>query len=136
MNLPAAVCVPELRPLWMAMHGRLSTGRRVSSVRVGPLDEAQRDAVADLLGLARRPGTHCSVSLGTLETVLDDLGTDVTEVVTDLVGPVGDRAAERARAEAERTALWEWLEHHPEVRGRPALGEWARQVRRAGVRGS
>ena len=45
-----------LRPLWQAVHERLSSGRAVSRVHVGPLDDDQREALADLLGMDRLPG--------------------------------------------------------------------------------
>ena len=44
---------PELLPVWQTVHGRLSSGRPVTRVRLGPLDETQREALADLLGLDR-----------------------------------------------------------------------------------
>lgn len=137
MTVPGGLRATALRPLWEAVHDRLSSGRAVTRVRVGPLSEDQRRAVADLLGLDRLPGERYSVSLATLDAVLAEVGTDTAAVVTELVGPLGDRAAQRARSDAERAALWEWLECHPEVRRQPALVGWAGQVRRAGlVRGS
>lgn len=41
---------PALMPLWKAVHDRMSSGRQVSRVKAGPLDEEQRSAVADLPG--------------------------------------------------------------------------------------
>lgn len=131
--MPAALRAASLRPLWRAVHDRLSSGRAVTRVRVGPLGADERAALADLLGLDRTPGEHCTVSLPKLGAVLAEAGTDVPTVVTALVGPIGDRASERATAAAERAALWEWLQHHPEVRRQPALASWAEEVRRAGL---
>lgn len=54
---------PELLPLWRAVHDRLSAGRTVSRVRIGPLDDAGREAVADLLGLDRLPGREPVIHL-------------------------------------------------------------------------
>ncbi|GAA2362405.1 hypothetical protein GCM10009854_47580 [Saccharopolyspora halophila] len=133
MSLPAALRATELRRLWEAAHERLSSGRAVARIRVGPMAEAERAAVADLLGMERTPGEYCTVSLSKLDAVLAEAGTDVSAVVTEIVGPVGDRAGERSRAASERAALWEWLSDHPEVQRQPALQSWAEQVRRAGV---
>jgi uncharacterized protein (TIGR02679 family) len=120
-------------PLWRAVHDRLSSGRPVTRVRVGPLDGAQRDAVADLLGLDRLPGADFTVSLATLDEVLGAaVGRSAGDVVTELLGPLDDRAGRRSRAVAEREALWRWLSGHDVVVAQPALREWACQVRRVG----
>ncbi|MEC3977966.1 TIGR02679 family protein [Amycolatopsis sp. H20-H5] len=124
---------PGLRPLWRAVHERLSSGRPVSTVRVGPLADAEREALADLLGLAKLPAEYATVSLSRLDAVLEPLGLDLHTVVADLLGPLDDRAARRAEAAAERTELWHWLETHDVVVSQPALGDWTAQVRRAGV---
>jgi uncharacterized protein (TIGR02679 family) len=119
----------SLLPLWQAVHDRLSSGKPVSSVRVGPMAEADREALADLLGLAKLPGEYVTVSMAKLA---DAVG-DVRAAVVEVLGPLDDRAARRARVAAERTALWHWLETHEVVVSQPALAEWAGQVRRAGV---
>ena len=125
---------PALAPLWQAVHERLSSGRPVTRVRLGPLTVKEREALADLLGLARMPDERPSVSLVELDVAL---GSSVRDLVVQLVGPLGDRAGDRARAVAERDGLWDWLAGHPVVRAQPALAEWAAAVRRGGlVRGS
>ncbi|GAA2963208.1 TIGR02679 family protein [Streptomyces enissocaesilis] len=127
---------PGLAPLWRAFHDRLSTGQPVARVRVGPLDEAAQNAVADLLGLDRLPGPRPTLSLTRLDQALrDSCGEDTRSVVTAIVGPVGDRAAARATDRADRAALWEWLATHPVVLAQPALDAWVAQVRRAGLTG-
>ncbi len=136
-RVPAAFAVPELRPLWDEAHRRLASGRRVSRVSIGPLTEEQRDAVADLLGMATRPAPRCTVPLQQLESVVQDAGcADVRHVVDALVGPVGDRAGDRAAERAAREALWAWLEGHPAVRGRAGLRHWCAAQRARGVVGS
>ncbi|MEN3356452.1 MAG: hypothetical protein V7637_434 [Mycobacteriales bacterium] len=108
----------------------------MSRVRVGPLGPDERAALADLLGLARLPGEYATVSIPLLDGVLRDaVGDGVHGVVTRLVGPVADRAAERRRAAAERDGLWDWFERHPVVARQPALAEWAAGVRRGGLVG-
>jgi uncharacterized protein (TIGR02679 family) len=131
-----ALASPALAPLWHAAHDRLSSGRRVSRVRVGPLTDEQRAALADLLGLDRLPGEYTTVSLSTVDDLLrESVGAGVTAVVTDLLGPLDDRAGHRARAAEERDALWAWLADHEVVTGQPALAEWVAALRRVGLIG-
>ena len=120
-----------LLPLWEAVHDRLSSGKPVSTVRVGPLSLAERESLADLLGLAKLPAEHTTVSMARLAEALAP--TDVRTFVTELLGPLDDRATRRAAETAERTALWHWLETHDVVTSQPALAVWAAQVRRTGV---
>jgi uncharacterized protein (TIGR02679 family) len=133
---PLSRLSPELRPLWQAVHARFSSGHNVSRVRPGPLTAQQREALADLLGLARLPAPEPVVSVADLDAALGDaVGLTAREVVTQLVGPLGDRVEERQRARAERDALWEWVGTHPVVRAQPALDEWVAAVRRNGLVG-
>jgi uncharacterized protein (TIGR02679 family) len=133
---PIAQLAPELAPLWRAVHRRLSSGRPVGRVRVGPLDAGQQAAVADLLGLPRLPGEQPSVSLATLDQVLiESVGMPAREVVASLIGPLGDRAGDRERAAAQRDELWAWLAGHPVVRAQPALAPWVGSVQRARLAG-
>ncbi|SDT14764.1 TIGR02679 family protein [Streptomyces sp. TLI_053] len=126
--------LPELRPLWSAVHDRLSTGRPVSRVRSGPLDDAGREALADLLGLDRLPGTEPTIPLAGLEgAVLDACGRSLRDVVTTILGPIHDQAAERARKAGQRDAVWEWLAGHGMVTTRPALLEWVGHLRTNGL---
>ncbi|MBE8518141.1 TIGR02679 family protein [Amycolatopsis sp. H6(2020)] len=121
-------------PLWQAVHARLSTGLPVSRVKVGPLDLEQQIAVADLLGSARLPGDHVEISLGRLDALLRErTGRDTRDVVTQLIGPIGDRAAERREAAERRAELWGWLGGHPVVVAQPALTGWVAGIRRAGL---
>ncbi|MGW1927171.1 TIGR02679 family protein [Streptomyces massasporeus] len=127
---------PELHPLWRTVHGRLSSGRPVTRVRLGPLDDSQREALADLLGLDRLPDPRPTVALARLEEAVGELsGHTVREVVTALVGPLGDRAGERRRQDGERAELWHWLAGHDTVRAQPALADWAASCRAAGLTG-
>jgi uncharacterized protein (TIGR02679 family) len=136
VTLPGPLARPALRPLWTAFHGRLSSGRPVDRVRVGPLDEEQREAMADLLGLDRLPGEHLTVALRHLDGVLaQTCGQDTRTVVTELVGPLDNHAARRERDRAERAALWDWLRAHEVTTAQPALAGWVDHLRRAGVAG-
>lgn len=135
MEEPIREFPTALSPLWRAVHERLSSGRAVSRVRVGPLSEEQRVALADLLGLDRLPATHTTVAVAKLDEVLAATGDELRDVVTRLVGPLEDRAARRAAAVAERAELWSWLAQHPVVTAQPALLDWVEFVRRSGVVG-
>ncbi|MFE3873045.1 TIGR02679 family protein [Kitasatospora sp. NPDC059146] len=126
--------LPELRPLWSAVHDRLSTGRPVSRVRSGPLGDAGREALADLLGLDRLPDAEPTISLAGLDgAVLDACGRPVRDVVTAILGPIRDRAAERDRRTGQRDALWGWLAGHDVVTAQPALLEWVGHLRANGL---
>ncbi|MGA6165296.1 TIGR02679 family protein [Amycolatopsis magusensis] len=121
---------PELTPLWHAVHTRLSSGLPVSRVRVGPLDADQQAAIADLLGLDKLPGPHADISLPRLQQAVQEAtGQDLRTVVTDLRGPIADRAAERRKAADERAELRTWLATHPVVEAQPALADWAATIR-------
>ncbi|MFJ2609172.1 MULTISPECIES: TIGR02679 family protein [unclassified Streptomyces] len=127
---------PELSPLWQTVHDRLSTGRPVTRIRLGPLDEPQREALADLLGLDRLPEPRPSIALARLDEAVTELsGRTVREVVSALVGPLGDRAGERRRHDDERAGLWSWLTGHDTVRAQPVLADWAASCRAAGLTG-
>jgi Protein of unknown function N-terminus (DUF3323) len=105
-------------------------------VRFGPLDSWQQAALADLLGIGTMPGEYPTVSLAELDQILtESVGAGTREVVTQLLGPLGDRAGDLRRATAERAALWAWLDSHPVLTAQPALRSWAAAVRRAGVNG-
>ncbi|WP_328371170.1 TIGR02679 family protein [Streptomyces sp. NBC_00445] len=127
---------PELRPLWHTLHHRLSSGRPVTRVRLGPLDDAQREALADFLGLDRLPDSRPSIPLARVEEAVTELsGRTVRETVTELVGPLDDRAGERRRQEGERAQLWAWLDGHDTVRAQPALADWTASCRAVGLVG-
>jgi uncharacterized protein (TIGR02679 family) len=132
----ATLRCPELHAVWQTVHDRLSSGRPVTRVRLGLLDETQREALADLLGLDRLPDQRPSVTLARLEEAVTELsGHTVREVVAELIGPLGDRAGERRRQEDERADLWTWLAGHDTVRAQPVLADWAASCRAAGLVG-
>ncbi|MEV4879638.1 TIGR02679 family protein [Streptomyces cyaneofuscatus] len=132
----AALRRPELRSLWQTVHSRLSSGRPVTRIRLGPLDESQREALADLLGLDRLPDHRPVVALARLEEAVTELsGRTVREMAGELVGPLGDRAGERRRQDDERSGLWAWLAGHDTVRAQPVLAHWAASCRAAGLVG-
>jgi uncharacterized protein (TIGR02679 family) len=125
---------PELAPLWQALWQRYSSGHAVSSVRLRGLDPAQRSALADLLGLDRVPQQETTVPVAALDAVLlSSVERDTRAVVAAIVGPLDNRAAQRAADQAARAELWAWLENHEVVRTQPALVPWVGGLRRAGL---
>jgi uncharacterized protein (TIGR02679 family) len=133
-NAVADLDSPALRPLWQAVHERLSSGRPVRRVRIGALDDDQREALADLLGMDRLPDPRPSIALARLEeAVADASGRTLRDVVAGIVGPLEDRAAARQLRSDERTELWTWVETHATVRAQPALAEWTAQCRASGL---
>ncbi len=123
-----------LRPVWRAAHERLSSGQPVSRIRLGPLMEEQRAALADLLGLDRLPPETVTVSVARLDEVLiEAVGLPLRDVVAELVGPIGNRAQEREAQGKERADLWVWLKRSDVVVGQPALNDWVEAVRRGGL---
>ncbi|WNF25320.1 SbcC/MukB-like Walker B domain-containing protein [Streptomyces sp. C11-1] len=61
---------PALRPVWQTIHNRLSSGRPVARVRLGPLGDEQCEALADLMGWDRLPDTHPTLTLTHLQAAL------------------------------------------------------------------
>jgi uncharacterized protein (TIGR02679 family) len=119
MTVPERLRVAGLRPVWRALHERLSSGHQVSRVRVAGLETEQQAAVADLLGLDRYPGTSITIDVARLEGALG--GLDVRTVTEAIIGPLGDRRRSRAERQVERAALLDWFAAHPVVVAEPAL---------------
>ncbi|WP_256251844.1 TIGR02679 family protein [Streptomyces sp. yr375] len=116
------------------MHDRISSGRPVTSVRLGPLDDDEREALADLLGMDRLPDQRPTVRLTRLaDAVAEAGGGTVRDLVTQIIGPLDDRAAERRRRDDERTALWSWLTTHDTIRTQPVLTDWTTYCRTQGL---
>ncbi|TDP91191.1 uncharacterized protein (TIGR02679 family) [Labedaea rhizosphaerae] len=92
-------------------------------------------ALADLLGMDRLPPATVTVPVAKLDQVLAETGDGLRDVVTRLVGPIEDRAGQRAAAIADRAELWAWLAGHPVVVGQPVLADWVGFVRKLGLVG-
>ena len=113
---------PELARLWDELVRRwASSDRAVATVTLRELTDAERRALADLLGADRLPPTTCSVSvrrvIANLGVELDDLKTALRE----LRGPWGNRAAERAAKMRERQNLWAWIASESRRLGAPGM---------------
>ncbi|AHH20231.1 TIGR02679 family protein [Nocardia nova SH22a] len=126
----------DLMTVWRALHHRLGSGTAVTSVRIGPMNTAEREALADLLGMATLSAEICTIRVDRLDSALTEaVGMTARQVAERLVGPIENRSAARAEQAAQRRELWDWLETHPVVLAQPALVEWARAMRRAGIVG-
>ncbi len=123
-----------LEPLWRVVHERLSTGRPVAAVRVGPWPEEQREALADLLGLDRRPVEGTRIRLADLDRAVRGIdGRDLRTMLEAVLGPLEDRSAQHSAEAAERARLWDRTATHPLVVAEPALRDWIAWLRRRGL---
>jgi uncharacterized protein (TIGR02679 family) len=118
---------------------RFEDGSPVSSITVGQLDEEQREAIADLLGRDRLPGRTARLSMPTLIGALGLAGVDeLRSVVEGIVGPLGDRKADREEQRRQRAQLWAWCAEQlaavPLLVAARCGPVWLDQLRRAGVR--
>jgi uncharacterized protein (TIGR02679 family) len=122
---------PGLAPLWAELGRRLgASDRPVRRVRLTGLDTVQREALADLLGLASLPPADASVSV---ERVCRSLRLEepaLRRLVERLHGPLDNRSARRAAETEARRRLWEEVEAAVAGRG---LDGWVARLRAAGV---
>ena len=132
--------VAGLAPLVAELSRRFEDGSPVSGVTMRDLDEAQRGAIADLLGRDRLPGRTVQLKVATLVAVLGlGSGDDLRSVVEEIVGPLGDRKADREERRQQRARLWSWCAE--QIEGVPLLAAtkrssgWLDQLRQTGVRG-
>ncbi|HEY0215284.1 MAG TPA: TIGR02679 family protein [Cellulomonas sp.] len=129
----------DLEVVLRAAHARLSRDPAARTFTVDLPDLAGRDALADLLGLARRPARRAVVHLrgddGLARAVQDASGRSLEDELADRFGPFVDPAATRRAQRAAKDELWRWWLTHPEITADPALTTWARSVQATGVRG-
>jgi uncharacterized protein (TIGR02679 family) len=124
----------DLRWLVERVRSQLAEGRPLTGgVTLSDASEAQRQAVARLLGRPVGRGTSLSVSLPALAAVLarGGLAHDLAAAVTALTGPVPNQPAARA-VEAAAWAV-AFTPVAGAVRARPALAEWADRLRTTGL---
>ncbi|MDP9829017.1 uncharacterized protein (TIGR02679 family) [Kineosporia succinea] len=92
--------------------------------------------MADLLGLPRLPAVGATLSLARIADAVREIdGGEIAETLERVIGPIGDRRAERSLAQNERRALWTWLRESPQVQAEPALLEWVSYLRAGGLVG-
>ncbi|HUD16890.1 MAG TPA: TIGR02679 family protein [Acidimicrobiales bacterium] len=132
--------VAGLAPLVAELSRRFADGSAVSVVTVRDLDEEQREAIADLLGQDRLPGRRAELRVATLVAVLGlSDGDELRSLVEGIVGPLGNRRADREERRRQRAQLWSWcteqIEGVPLLALSPGAPVWVDQLRQAGVRG-
>lgn len=120
--------VDRVRARILGAHGEPMSG---TVVLPRPTD-AQRAAVARLLGARRRSSSSLRVELGDVEQVLrrGPWPAGLADAVITLTGPVVDKHAERAREDADWARAVSRLDDA--AREYPGLGEWWQQWCSAG----
>jgi uncharacterized protein (TIGR02679 family) len=124
----------ELRWLVERARVRLERGRPLDgTVTLEGATEAQRRAVARLLGRPVGRGASLQVPLSAVEAVLRRAGLvpDLAAAVQALCGPVADRAAERSASEQRWAAVLAVAEQA--ASRRPELAPWVEWLRGTGV---
>ena len=122
---------PGLAPLWQELARRLgASDRPVRRVQLRGLSPGQREALADLLGLARRPEPDASIRVDRVCEALRIDETMLRRLVERLAGPIDNRAARRAHDVQARRRLWEDVATAVAGRG---LEDWVARLRAAGV---
>lgn len=130
---------PELVALWAELARRYGDGEPPVSITLRDLSMAERQALADLLGMDRLPPATTRLRVDRLVAACgagDHEG--LREMVESRMGPIADRRAARLDARRHREELWAWLGKRA---GRLPLAEndpdqllpWVETVRGAGI---
>ncbi len=129
---------PALERLWAAATAKLERyGDVRGSVHLDQPDEAERRAVADLLGLKAVPPADrpLRVRLVDLDRILrrSRFAVGLTEALALHRGALRDLPAERL-AEAEHwRRFWEQARRHPVILNHSELGPWLEDIESAGL---
>ncbi|HEX3130874.1 MAG TPA: TIGR02679 family protein [Thermoanaerobaculia bacterium] len=127
---------PGLRRLWPAVRDRLERlGEARGTVRLEGLEEDERRALADLLGLPTLPGEELRIRLDRLDRALREsrFGIDLRAAMEILDGPLRDLPGEREQERLRWASLWETAEAHPVLAVWPALRAWLADLRTTGL---
>jgi uncharacterized protein (TIGR02679 family) len=130
----------ELTPLIDELARRYGDGAMPTTVMLRNLDDEQRSAVADLLGMARLPPVTVRLRVDGLRAALGlNEAIQLRTIVEQIRGPLPDRRGDRVAADAQRADLWSWLAAEanllPLAAGTATLEPWIDYLRRSGVRG-
>jgi uncharacterized protein (TIGR02679 family) len=139
-SVVSRLSVTGLSPLVAELARRFEDGSPVTRITVRDLGDHERESVADLLGRDRLPASTVRLSLDALLEALELTGADeLRRAVEAIVGPLGNRQAERDALRQRRTNLWAWcaeqIEDVPLLAGTEGVASWMDVLRRAGVRG-
>lgn len=119
-----------------AVHDRLSRDPEARTLQLSLPEEAAREALADLLGLPKRPAATTRVRVQDVRDAVESAsGRSLTDYLEAHYGPLLDPAAPRRHAASERAQLWEWWSTHPFLAQRPTLTTWAETIPQRGTRG-
>jgi uncharacterized protein (TIGR02679 family) len=127
---------PGLRRLWPEVRDRLERlGGARGTVRLEGLEEDERRALADLLGLSRLPEGELRVGLGRLDRALRQsrFGIDLRTAMEVLAGPLRDRPGEREQERLRWESIWAEAESHSALAAWPALSRWLADLRSSGL---
>lgn len=131
---------PDLSPLIDELARRYGDGSTPTTVTLHNLGDAQRSALADLLGEARLPPVTVRLRVDRVSAALGlDDSIHLRAVVEQIRGPLPDRRGERLEARTRRADLWSWLATEAELLPCAAdaapLWPWIELLRRSGARG-
>jgi len=134
VSLPAGLPRPELRFMWEAVHDRYARqadGTPVRTVTFTALSEAQRDALAGLLGRERLPDRTVTLRLEELDRLLlhSDAARTARQVAEAVCGPIVNRPAARRDSRQQLDRIWDELERAAGDR----LAGWIRHLRTSGA---
>lgn len=119
-----------------AVHDRLSRDPEARTFQLSLPEEAAREALADLLGLPKRPAATTRVRVQDVRDAVEAAsGRSLTDYLEAHYGPLLDPAAPRRHAASDRALLWQWWSAHPFLAQRPTLREWAESIPQRGTRG-
>lgn len=112
INTPTAehLLRPELRVIWAELARRLNKGDEPTTLSLKQLHASNQQAIADLLGLDRLPGTTMRMPLVKLLQAcqLDDTA-ELTAIAEQVCGPIVNQKVVRASQQREKETLWDTL---------------------------
>lgn len=98
---------PGLTPVWAELARRFGEGQPPVSITLRDLSPAERQAMADLLGMDRLPEATFRLRVDRLAAACGV--TDLRDEVERRLGPITDRRAARLAARRSREAFWAWF---------------------------
>lgn len=128
------VAVPGYGALLGALRSRLEAGGQPGTVTLRGLDAEARRALADVLGRRKPPGVSARIRIADIDDGLRSsrVGAGLLEVLEAAGGPLVDRRAQRAEAQASWDGVWEAAAEHPAA-SRAAISGWLTALQRTGV---
>jgi uncharacterized protein (TIGR02679 family) len=127
---------PRYEKLFAAARRRVEeAGEGARSVALPDLDEAERRALADLLGWDALPEGPGRLDLVRLDATLREsaAGASLQDVLEALGGPLRDRRSERRAERDGRERMWSDARTRVLAAGRPELADWIEGLRSSGA---